>query len=216
MLCIQEHFLTACSLGLVKISPSYSTYSVPAKSIHSRGRPSSSITTLVTTDLKSRVFESNDNYIAVRMKNTVIINVNLPTDYRDENSERSFALASEKPSSRIKKMLAKLSFPCIIMGDFNCDLSRDPAEWSMQVSLTCGIFGDSIYIVPKDSNVTYIHPSSNTSNLDHVAVSCELILPIIKVLSDCHVSDDLPIAASFRLSNRTLPTATHGVGHCLC
>ena len=61
-LCLQEHFLTSHSLGLLKIDNNFTSYSVPAKRSASSGRPSGGIAMLVRTSCRSSIFDSSDSF----------------------------------------------------------------------------------------------------------------------------------------------------------
>ena len=52
-----------------------------------------------------------------------------------------FALAVSKLSSCLRGVL-KLEIPCLIVGDFNCDLNCSLSYASIRASLLYGIFGD--------------------------------------------------------------------------
>ena len=203
ILCLQEHFLTNHSLSLLDISSTFKTFSVPAKRSASKGRASGGIATYVASNLNSSVFFSSDSFLAVRVGECVIINVYLPTDYKDEDSERDFALAVSKLSSCLRDVL-KLKIPCLIVGDFNCDLNCGLSSASIRASLLLGIFGDDFKVQQKSAQFTYIHSSSCTSNLDHV-VSYNLDIPCVEVVSKFQVSDHLPIASSFKREASQIP-----------
>ena len=62
-----------------------------------------------------------DCYLAMTVDNLVIVNLYLPTNYRDEASERKFAIACRKVAQLLKK-IEKMNRKCILIGYFNCDL----------------------------------------------------------------------------------------------
>ena len=203
VLCLQEHFLTSHSLGLLKIDNNFTSYSVPAKRSASSGRPSGGIAMLVRTSCRSSIFDSCDFFLAVRVKEYVIVNVYLPTDYRNDRSEFLFTSACEKLGSCLSK-IRLLGKCCIIIGDFNCNLTDASL---LRTSILSGIFDDWLRILPKDLDYTYTHHSSHVSNLDHAVSSINLQVSPVHVVTDFQLSDHLPISASIYCSSaQSTPT----------
>ena len=141
VVCIQEHFITVQSENLLELNHIAKAYKVPAKQSGSRGRPSGGLATFVRSCVLSSLFEKSDNFLAVRIESCVFINVYLPTDYKDERSERLFALSCEKLNSCISK-IKRHGFSCVIIGDFNCNLSEISSLQSSRTSLLKNLSGN--------------------------------------------------------------------------
>ena len=92
------------SENLLELNHTTKAYKVPAKQSYSRGRPSGGLATFVRSCVPSSLFEKSDHFLAVPIEICVFINVYLPTDYKDERSERLFALSCEKLNSCISKI----------------------------------------------------------------------------------------------------------------
>ena len=163
---IQEHFLTKYSVNLLKLQESLSYY-VPAQQRKNRGRPSGGPGTFVCVPLRSSPLAPSDHFLAVRVEGCVFINVYLPTDYCCDESERRFIISCEKLGSCLDKV-KRLGLSCVVAGDFNCNLTERDTQESPRTILIRGIFGDRVKVVHKDSNFTYIHTASHTSNLNHI------------------------------------------------
>jgi len=73
-----------------------------------------------------------------------IYNVYLSTDYHNHRSGRLFALASEKLYTSISIIISIIS-ACLIVGDFNCNLTV-PSACSSLIDL---IFHNHFYVVHK-------------------------------------------------------------------
>ena len=106
IICIQEHFLSADNMKLLDIVPSHVLHFVAAKRPRKRGRPSGGLATIIYRHTNSELFAKSDHFLAVKVGDTVIVNVYLPTDYRDENSETKFALACRKLGKCLSKIRA--------------------------------------------------------------------------------------------------------------
>ena len=72
-------------INLLNLSPCHNVYSVPPKQKKDYGRPSGGLVMCVRSNLSSDLLDSEGYYLAVRVNNVAIINVYLPTDYRDDN-----------------------------------------------------------------------------------------------------------------------------------
>ena len=198
VVCIQEHFITVQSENLLELNHTTKAYKVPAKQSCSRGRPSGGLATFVRSCVLSSLFEKSENFLAVRIESCVFINVYLATDYKDERLERLFALSCEKLNSCISK-IKRQGFSCVVIGDFNCNLSEISSLQSSRTSLIKNLFGDYLAVVGKDRDFTYIHSSSSVSNLDHVAISHNLTVQNVRVVTDYQISDHLPVSSSVHI-----------------
>ena len=87
--------------------------------------PSGGLSTLISGHMNTELFASSDHFEAVTVGETVIINVYLPTDYRDDCSEMKFALACKE----LAKCMNKTS-SSHLQRDFNCDISKSESSHS--------------------------------------------------------------------------------------
>ena len=94
-----------------------------------RGRSSGGLATLISGHINTDLFASSDHFLAVRVGETVIINVYLPTDYRDDCSKMKFALACKELGKCMNKISAS-HLHWILLGDFNCDISKSESSRS--------------------------------------------------------------------------------------
>ena len=92
ILCIQEHLLTSDSLSLLKFSDNHTFYFVPAKS-RQRGRPSGGLTIVCSSAVDSESLHTAENFMFIRAGNLVIVNVYLPTNYSNDESDNRFSKA---------------------------------------------------------------------------------------------------------------------------
>ena len=191
VICIQEHFLTDLNSQLLCPSSNVTVHLSPARRFKAKGRPSGGLAVLTTC--QSELLEMCDCYLAVTVDNLVIVNLYLPTNYRDEASERKFAIACRKVAKLLKK-IEKMNRKCILIGDFNCDLLENS---SARAETFLSILPTGYSIVPKDRNYSFISTSGNTSNLDHVVF---LHPPnpdlIVKVGLEGEYSDHIPLFLS--------------------
>ena len=107
----------------------------------------------VLTTCQSELFEMCDCYLTVTVDNMVIVNLYLPTNYRDEASERKFAIACRKVAKLLKK-IEKMNRKCILIGDFNCDLLENS---SARAETFLSILPTGYSIVPKDRLFVYFN-----------------------------------------------------------
>ena len=142
--------------------------------------------------MNTELFPNSDHFEAVRVGETVIINVYLPTGYRDDCSEMKFALACKE----LGKCMNKIS-SSHLQRDFNCDISKSESSRS---ALLLSLIPNGNALVPKAGDFTYIHPTGSVSNLDHALVSSSIFSSslTVDVLREFFVSDHLPL--SFRIS----------------
>ena len=68
VVCLQEHFVTSRSKSILSFNSSVSVYSVSAKQLSGKGRPTGGIATFVRSTLRSSAFEVNDNFLAIRLR----------------------------------------------------------------------------------------------------------------------------------------------------
>ena len=85
----------------------------------------------MSSSLRSSLFEASDHHLAIRVESCVFINVYLPTNYTNDESERLFALSCEKLGSCLEN-LKRLGLQCAIVGDFNFDLSEVGSKLSYE------------------------------------------------------------------------------------
>ena len=95
--------------------------------------------------------------------------------------------------------MKRQGFSCVVIGDFNCNLSKISSLQSSRTSLIKNLFGDYLAEVGKDRDFTYIHSSSSVSNLDHIAISQNLTVQNFRVVTDYQISDDLPVSSSVHI-----------------
>ena len=153
IICLQEHFLSNDSRNIFDALPSHMVHFVPAKKPKKRGRPSGGLATLISGHINSELFASSNHFLAVRVGETVIINVYLPTDYRDDCSEMKFALACKELGKCMNKISAS-HLHWILLGDFNCDISKSESSRS---ALLLSLIPNESALVPKAGDFTYIH-----------------------------------------------------------
>jgi len=168
--CLQEHFATSLSLTLLNLSPNHQVFTVAAKRSRTYGRPSGGLATHVRSSLSTSMFDSGLDFLAVKIQDMVIVNVYLPTDYRDNRSDRLFAISIARLSKCIDK-IKKYGFSRLITGDFNCDLenlSGNNSSSSNRANMLLSMLGDEFILASKNKNFSYIHNLGSVSNLDHV------------------------------------------------
>ena len=100
-ICLLEHILSQLSLSLLDTRDKLTCCVSPAEQNKVDGRPLGGLVTDVNSILRSLLVESCDYSLAVKIDNTFIYNVSLPSDYHNDASERFFVLASEKLYSSI-------------------------------------------------------------------------------------------------------------------
>ena len=190
ILCIQEHLLTSDSLSLLKFSDNHTFYFVPAKS-RQRGRPSGGLAIVCSSAVDSESLHTAENFMFIRAGNLVIVNVYLPTNYSNDESDNRFSKAVRALAECLNTiMLSKLE--CVIIGDYNCDLADDSSPWSQ---LILSILENRYCVLPKDNDFTFIHTSGSVSNIDHVACTLN-VSGTVSVLIGSHSTDHIPIEAS--------------------
>ena len=79
------------------------SYSLPARKLNNRGRPSGGLVSFVELALHSSVFKLNNHYLAVRVDSCVYISPYLPTNYSNDQSEQLFALSCKRLDSCVEK-----------------------------------------------------------------------------------------------------------------
>jgi exonuclease III len=121
-MCIQEHFLTHSSLNSVDMSRDFSTLSASARRVYSRSRLSGDLVTLVSVSIQSNLFSSSHTFLAVRAGSCVVIDVYLPTNHQNEESEQLFAKACETLHECIRQV-QKFNIPCAVVRDSNCEIN---------------------------------------------------------------------------------------------
>ena len=189
IICLQEHFLSADKRELIKISSDCTVFFSPAKITAAYGRPSGGLAIL--TRLPCKLIEAGDHILEVSHLNTSIMNVYLPTNYRNEKSEAKFMGACKKLCKLIKKNAKSAVTRSILIGDFNFDLTDKTLPRSQ---LLWSSIPPSYSLVDKNESYTYVGPSSSTSNLDHVVSSFSI--KQATVLREGYYSDHLPICAT--------------------
>ena len=100
----------------------------------------------------------------------VIVNVYLPMDYHHDRSDRLFAIKIVRLLKCVDK-IKNYGLPCLITGDFNCDLENlrgNNCSSSNRAYILLGMLGDEFILMSKNKNFSYIHNSGSVSNLDHV------------------------------------------------
>jgi len=202
IVCIQEHFANTLSLSLLELSTNHKVFSVAARRSQSHGRPCGGLATYVKSCFTSSVFDSASDFLAVRIQNVVVLNVYLPTNYRDDRSERLFAISV----ARLSKCLGKIKeqgLCCIVTGDFNCDLtdSLNSSGDSVRPSIIFGLFDDDYLVAPKNKSFTYVHNSGSTSNLDHVCHTRSVTIVEVGVSDSSFTSDHFPLFFSARFDD---------------
>ena len=140
-------------------------FSVRACRSQTHGRPSDGLVTFVKSFLLCSSFDSGSDFLAVRINNVVLINVYLPTDYRDEKSERLFAISVAR-LAKCLETVKEQGLSCVIVGDFNCDLTKKNETPSSRVTLLYGLLEIEYILASKNKDFSYIHNSRSTSNID--------------------------------------------------
>ena len=143
--------------------------------------------------MKSNSFVESDNFLALRIEGCIVVNVYIPADYYNDQLKRLFSLICDRLPSCLDKFTF-LKILCIIVGEFNCNLSVDDS--SPRVFLLHSLFDDWVYILAKDCNFTYIHVSSSISHLYYIVASKDVETTSVSYLSEYQVSDHLPISLS--------------------
>ena len=123
---MQEHFLSAEGLQLLQLNENVNVFGIPSRS-SGRGRPSGGVAIIVRASLRASTFKEADFYIAVKIKNTVVLSVYIPTNYRNVQSDNKFNIACGKVAA-VATLCAAEKISCIIAGDMNSNLSdaNDP------------------------------------------------------------------------------------------
>jgi exonuclease III len=85
VICLQEHFLTDMNSQLLCLSSSVTVHLSPAKRLKAKGRPSGGLAVLTTC--QSGLLEMCDCYLAITVDDLIIVNLYLPSNYRDVASE---------------------------------------------------------------------------------------------------------------------------------
>ena len=207
IVCLQEHFATSLSLPLLNLSPNHQVFTVAAKRSRTHGRPSGGLATYVRSSLSTSMFDSALDFLAVKIQDMVIVNVYLPTDYRDDRSDRLFAISIARLSKCIDK-IKKHGLSCLITGDFNCDLenpSGNNSSSSNRANMLLGMLGDEFILVSKNKNFSYIHNSGSMSNLDHVMHTQSLTPSEVLVSDSNFTSDHFPLFFNIDLNSSVPP-----------
>jgi hypothetical protein len=176
------------SPSLPEIYPDVMCYSIFAKYINARGRPSGCLTTYVKRNLRSSIFDECDNFLALCLEVYVVVNIYLPKDYRNDQSECLFAKNCDLLAACLDKLWCR-KILCIIVGYFNCNLcAEDSAPCvSLLLSLSDGWFD----VLAKDFDFSYIDASYFTSTFRKTTP--------VSVLSEYQVSDNLTISGSLHV-----------------
>lgn len=190
IICLQEHMLDSDHINILKVSSSFNVHSVAATRSSDVGRPRGGIATFIRTDIKSEVVFQTECILAVQVGDFVIINVYLPTNYRNVISERKYAMACAKLGSFIYSLRLKY----LICGDFNCDLKSQ--DDSLGALLLNSIPPNSELLL-KDKMFTHVHPSGSVSDIDHILVSSDVICSQRVNVLDMPGSDHLPLVLQF-------------------
>ena len=146
---------------LLCLSSSVAVYLFLAKGLKAKGRPSGGLAVLTTC--QSGLLEMCDCYLAITVDDLIIVNLYLPSNYRDVASERKFAIACRKVAKLLKK-IKKMNRKCMLIVDFNCDLLQNS---SVRTETFLSILPTDYTVIPKNKNYTFIYFSGSTSNLEH-------------------------------------------------
>ena len=194
VLCIQEHFLSSESLDILSLDGWLKVFGVSAITSQSgKGRPSGGIAVLARAELLPALHSSSDNYVAVKINETVIYSVYMPTDYRDLKSERKFSIACKKLASSVSGSKQQ-GLNVILAGDMNCNLSGTNPRSQIFLNALTGL-----EVLLNDLDFTYIHNSGATSALDFFLQTKQTTLPLPSpyVNTTINISDHLPVSCSF-------------------
>ena len=108
----------------------------------------------------SSIFDSPSDFLAIRIQNFFVLKIYLPTNYRDDRSERLFAISAACLSKCLRK-IKEHGFCCIATSEFNSDLT-DPLNSSGDYDhpgLIFGLFKDDYIAAQKNESFTVIrHP----------------------------------------------------------
>ena len=180
IVCIQEHFLLPNRKNILQISRANSTLIYPASLQKRKGRPSGGLAVL--SKYKFECLRSEDRFLGVSSNGLAIVNVYLPTNYSDQASEVRFNNACRKLAKYVKQLLH--SFPrCLIIGNFNCDLSNDRCP---RAQILKTMLPNVFHVLPKNQQFTFISVANTTSNIDHALFSGEPV-HVVSVLNDFFV-----------------------------
>ena len=175
--------VSACS----SFQENHTFYFVPAKS-RQRGRLSGGLAIVCSSAVDSESLHTAENFMVIRAGNLVIVNVYLPTNYSDEESDNRFSKAVRALAKCLKTiMLSKLE--CVIIGDYNCDLADDSSPRSQLILST---LENRYRVLPKDNDFTFVHTSGSVSNIDHVACTLN-VSGTVSVLMGSHSTDHIPL-----------------------
>ena len=149
---------------------------------------------IIKDNLTSMLCEHYETFIAVEVCGLVSVCVYLPTNYKNEKSERKFNLSCGKLAKHVS-IIKQLGHDYLIIGDFNCDFT-DSDNPRTQVAL--GILPDGDKALNKDKNFTYCHNIGSVSNLDHTVTSIDVQNLSVSVLVDGTLSDHLSMSLQLK------------------
>ncbi|KAK2701248.1 hypothetical protein QYM36_020087 [Artemia franciscana] len=131
----------------------------------------------------------------------LVMSVFMPTDYKNDKSERKFVLVCKKLATAIADARRR-GFKVVLTGDMNCDM-RKPNSLRTQVFLSSC---EGLEVLCNDHDFTYVHNSSSTSAFDFFLESISnSAKPIDHVNAAISASDHFPITTRFNLDILSLP-----------
>jgi hypothetical protein len=116
----------------------FCTFSVSTKRVHSRGGSFGELGTEVSASIQSSLFSSSDTFLAVRAGSCVVINVYLPPNYKNDESEQLFAQAFEILHTRIRQVQNLISL--VLLFGIYCEINFSGSAVSLRASIFRGIF----------------------------------------------------------------------------
>ena len=123
VLFLQEHLLPLVSLNSLRRSNDHLVFSKTARK--TSGRPSGNLACLIKKTMFSTpplCYQESDCYIAIRLANLVLINVNLPCDQKSLRSLTKFT----KSCALMKSLLNGIEsngLDWLLIGDMNCNIN---------------------------------------------------------------------------------------------
>ena len=152
------------------------------------GRPSGGLACILRhssfSSTTPALVNSNENLLAVRIADLILINVYFPCGRKSVQSLNKFA-----------KTASPLGYQFVVAGNFNADL------------LNSSIRSDIVFyslsefkLVGKNRPFSYIHHSGSLSNIDHVLCSPNLSVSTISVHQTESNKDHLPISFMLGIS----------------
>ena len=213
---IQEHWLYPFNLNLLHdVCPDFVCYSSSAMrdAVDAGivvGRPFGGVAILVRSSIavNCRLICEADRYIAVRLFDSVVVDVYMPC-----KSVSDYVEVYCETLAQISETISNYMHCPIVCGVFNFDFNAGGPLLSYITEFTDGHKLVPTYsFLQETSPQTYRHSSLQAASLiDHFLVSNVLVDHIhrIRILDDaCNLSDHLPVVMSLSMQNSVSPVHT--------